>query len=52
MHGMFNLPAAMIVLLVTALSGDRHPQSANANTVLVVIKSLVLLIFMVAGAAT
>lgn len=49
--GMFNLPAAIIVLFVMALLVIGIKQSANANTVLVIIKSLVLLIFVLAGAA-
>jgi APA family basic amino acid/polyamine antiporter len=49
--GMFNLPAAIIVLFVMALLVIGIKQSANANTVLVIIKSLVLLIFILAGAA-
>src|SRR5215212_3586117 len=49
--GIFNLPAAMIVLLVTALLVIGIRQSANANTVLVIIKSMVLIVFIVAGAA-
>jgi APA family basic amino acid/polyamine antiporter len=49
--GMFNLPAAMIVGLVTALLVVGIRQSANTNTALVIIKSMVLVIFIVAGAA-
>jgi APA family basic amino acid/polyamine antiporter len=50
-HGIFNLPAALIVLVVAALLIIGIRQSANTNTVLVVIKSMVLVIFVVAGAA-
>jgi APA family basic amino acid/polyamine antiporter len=49
--GMFNLPAAMIVLLVMGLLVIGIRQSANTNTALVLIKSMVLVIFVVAGAA-
>jgi APA family basic amino acid/polyamine antiporter len=49
--GMFNLPAAIIVLFVMALLVIGIKQSANTNTVLVIIKALVLLIFVLAGAA-
>ena len=49
--GMFNLPAAMIVLLVTGLLVIGIKQSANTNTVLVIIKAMVLVIFVLAGAA-
>ena len=50
-QGVFNLPAAIIVLLVSALLVVGIRESANANTVLVAIKSVVLVIFVVAGAA-
>src|SRR5678810_1385098 len=43
--GVFNLPAAMIVALVASLLVIGSRQSANANTALVVIKSMVLVIF-------
>jgi APA family basic amino acid/polyamine antiporter len=49
--GIFNLPAAMIVLLVTALLVIGIKQSANTNTVLVIIKAMVLVVFVLAGAA-
>jgi APA family basic amino acid/polyamine antiporter len=49
--GAFNLPAAGIVLLVTALLTIGIRESANANAVLVIIKSAVLVIFVVAGIA-
>jgi APA family basic amino acid/polyamine antiporter len=49
--GAFNVPAAVIVLLVTALLVIGIRESANTNTVLVVIKSVVLVVFVVAGAA-
>jgi APA family basic amino acid/polyamine antiporter len=50
-HGVFNLPAAIIVLLVSALLVVGIRESANTNTILVAIKSVVLVIFVVAGAA-
>jgi basic amino acid/polyamine antiporter, APA family len=49
--GVFNLPAALIVLLVASLLVVGIKQSANANTVLVIIKSIVLVVFVLAGAA-
>jgi APA family basic amino acid/polyamine antiporter len=49
--GVFNAPAAVIVLLVTALLVIGIRESANTNTVLVVIKSAVLVVFVVAGIA-
>ena len=50
-HGLFNLPATLIVLGVTALLVKGIKESATANTVLVVIKVLVLVVFVAAGAA-
>ena len=47
--GVFNIPAAVIVLLVMALLVVGIKESANTNTLLVVIKSVVLVIFVVAG---
>ena len=47
--GVFNVPAAVIVLLVMALLVVGIKESANTNTILVVIKSVVLVIFVVAG---
>jgi APA family basic amino acid/polyamine antiporter len=49
--GVFNLPAAAIVLLVTALLVIGIRQSANTNTALVVIKTAVLIVFVALGAA-
>ncbi|MEO8622452.1 MAG: amino acid permease [bacterium] len=49
--GVFNLPAAAIVFVVVALLVIGIKQSADTNTVLVIIKSLVLVVFIVAGAA-
>ena len=50
-QGAFNLPAALIVLGVTALLVRGIKESARTNTVLVVIKSLVLIVFVAAGAS-
>lgn len=49
--GIFNLPAACIVVLVSALLIRGVKESANTNTVLVLIKSMVLVVFVVAGAS-
>ena len=49
--GVFNLPAALIVLLVTGLLVIGIRQSANANIVLVLVKTLVLIAFVALGAA-
>ncbi len=50
-HGIFNLPAAVIVLLVAALLAIGIRESANTNTALVVLKVGVLILFVAAGAA-
>lgn len=47
--GFFNLPAAGIVLLVSLLLTLGIRESANTNTVLVLIKSVVLVLFVAAG---
>ncbi len=49
--GVFNLPAAVIVLLVSALLVAGIRQSANANAVLVILKVAVLIVFVGLGAA-
>jgi APA family basic amino acid/polyamine antiporter len=49
--GAFNAPAAVIVLLVSSLLVIGIRESANTNTLLVVIKSVVLVIFVAAGIA-
>jgi APA family basic amino acid/polyamine antiporter len=49
--GGFNLPATGVVLLVTALLVVGIRESAGANTVLVVIKTAVLVLFVALGAA-
>ena len=46
-----NLPAAIIVLVVTGLLVIGIRESANTNTVMVFIKSAVLVVFIIAGAA-
>ncbi len=50
-EGLFNLPAAVIVLVVAALLVIGIKQSADTNTLLVAIKSVVLVVFVVAGAS-
>jgi APA family basic amino acid/polyamine antiporter len=50
-HGVFDLPAAIVTLLVTALLVVGIKESASTNAVLVVVKSAVLVLFVVAGAA-
>jgi basic amino acid/polyamine antiporter, APA family len=47
-HGV-NVPAFAIVLVVAALLSSGIRESARANTVLVAIKSLVLVLFVIAG---
>jgi APA family basic amino acid/polyamine antiporter len=47
--GVFNLPAAVIMVLVTALLVIGIKESANTNALLVIIKSMVLVVFVVAG---
>jgi APA family basic amino acid/polyamine antiporter len=49
--GVFNLPATIIVLGVAALLVKGIKESATTNTVLVIIKALVLVVFVVAGAS-
>jgi APA family basic amino acid/polyamine antiporter len=49
--GVFNLPALVVVLLVVGLLVIGIKQSAGANTVLVLIKSLVLVLFIAVGAS-
>jgi basic amino acid/polyamine antiporter, APA family len=46
-----NLPAAVIVLLVTTLLVIGIKESADTNTLLVTIKTIVLIVFVAAGAA-
>jgi APA family basic amino acid/polyamine antiporter len=47
--GVFNLPATLIVFVVVALLVKGIRESASANTVLVVIKASVLVVFVAAG---
>jgi APA family basic amino acid/polyamine antiporter len=49
--GIVNLPAIFIVFVVSTLLISGIRQSANANTVMVFIKAMVLVVFVVAGAA-
>lgn len=49
--GVFNLPAALIVTAVAALLIRGIKQSANLNTLLVIIKCVVLMVFVAVGAA-
>src|SRR6478672_9966518 len=49
--GIFNLPAVCIVVFVSALLISGIRQSANANTALVAIKAMALVLFVVAGAS-
>jgi APA family basic amino acid/polyamine antiporter len=49
--GGFNLPASVVILLVTALLVVGIRESAGANTVMVMIKSTVLVLFVALGAA-
>jgi APA family basic amino acid/polyamine antiporter len=49
--GIVNLPAIFIVVVVSMLLISGIRQSANANTVMVFIKAMVLVVFVVAGAA-
>ncbi|HEX8693745.1 MAG TPA: amino acid permease [Longimicrobium sp.] len=48
-NGVFNLPAAVIVLLVAGLLMIGIKESANTNTLLVLIKVGVLIVFVTAG---
>jgi len=50
-HGLFNLPAALVVVLVSALLVIGIRQSAGTNTALVLIKSLVLVFFVALAAS-
>ena len=50
-HGVFNLPAALVVLLVSALLVIGIRQSAGTNTALVLVKSLVLVFFVALAAS-
>ena len=50
-HGVFNLPATVVVLLVSTLLVIGIKQSASTNTVLVIIKAMVLVLFVAVCAA-
>ena len=49
--GIVNLPAMIIVLLVAALLIIGIKESADTNTLLVAVKTMVLIVFVIAGAA-
>ena len=49
--GVFNLPAAAIVIVVSVLLVIGIRESANANAVLVLVKAMALVLFVVAGVA-
>src|SRR5215471_1965890 len=49
--GAINLPALVIVLLVSALLVIGIKESADTNTLLVAIKAIVLVVFVIAGAS-
>jgi basic amino acid/polyamine antiporter, APA family len=49
--GIVNLPAMIIVLLVAALLIVGIKESADTNTLLVAVKTMVLIVFVVAGAS-
>jgi APA family basic amino acid/polyamine antiporter len=48
-HGVFNLPAALIAVAVTLLLIRGIKESASFNTLIVIIKVLVVVLFIVAG---
>jgi len=50
-HGIFNIPAALVVLAISVLLIIGIRESAGLNTVIVVIKVVVLLLFVAFGAA-
>ena len=50
-HGVFNVPAALVVLAISMLLIIGIRESAGLNTVIVVIKVVVLLLFVAFGAA-
>jgi APA family basic amino acid/polyamine antiporter len=49
--GVFNLPATIVVLLVAGLLLVGISQSARANTILVIVKVMVLILFVTLGAS-
>lgn len=48
-HGVFNLPAALIAVAVTFLLIRGIKESARFNSIIVVIKTLVVVLFIIAG---
>jgi APA family basic amino acid/polyamine antiporter len=48
-HGIFNLPGALIAVAVTWLLIRGIKESASFNTVIVIIKTLVVVLFIIAG---
>lgn len=48
-HGMFNLPAALIAIAVTLLLIRGIKESASFNSLIVVVKVLVVVLFIIAG---
>lgn len=48
-HGVFNLPAALIAVAVTLLLIRGIKESASFNSVIVIIKVLVVILFIIAG---
>ena len=50
-HGVFNVPAALVVLAISVLLIIGIRESAGLNTVIVIIKVVVLLLFVAFGAA-
>ena len=48
-HGVFNLPAALIAVAVTLLLIRGIKESASFNSIIVMVKVLVVVLFIVAG---
>src|SRR5215217_1061757 len=48
-HGVFNLPAALIAVAVTLLLIRGIKESASFNTIIVIIKVVVVILFIIAG---
>ncbi|PYP88652.1 MAG: amino acid permease [Blastocatellia bacterium AA13] len=48
-HSPYNLPAALIIVLVTILLVIGIQESANVNSVIVIVKIAVVLVFIIAG---
>ena len=49
MHGLINLPAALIAVAVTMLLIRGIKESASFNSIIVMIKVLVVVLFIIAG---